>query len=69
MDKQEDILVLQDTTHLNYEGHKKKEELFPTHPHVKRGINVHPSVAVTSSRINLGVLHATTWTGQKEKNN
>ncbi len=67
LDDKEDILILQDTTHLNYEGHKKKKELFPTHSFVKRGLNVHPSIAVTTSRINLGLLQATIWTRDKEK--
>ncbi len=68
LDNEEDILILQDTTHLNYDGHKNKEELFKTHPHVKKGLKIHPSIAVTSSRINLGLLQATMLTGRKDKN-
>jgi len=67
VEKGEDILVLQDTTHLNYAGHQNKKELFSTKPYVKKGLNIHPSIAVTSSRINLGLLHANMWTGEKEK--
>jgi len=67
VEKEEDILVIQDTTHLNYEGHQNKKELFSTHSYVKKGLNIHPSIAVTSSRINLGLLQANIWTGEKEK--
>ncbi len=67
LDPQEDILVLQDTTHLNYEGHSQKKELRPTQAYVKKGLKLHPSIAFTSSNMNLGLLHATTWTGKEKE--
>ena len=66
-DDQKVIFIIQDTTHLNYENHKKKKELFPTHRHVKRGMKVHPSILCSLEGTILGVLHATIWTGKKEK--
>ena len=67
VEKEEEILLLQDSTHLNYDGHQNKKELFSTKKYVKKGLNIHPSIAVTSSRINLGLLQANMWTGEKEK--
>lgn len=67
LDNEEDVLILQDTTHLNYDGHKKKEELFSTHSYVKKGLKIHASIAFTTSRINLGLLQAIMLTGKKEK--
>ena len=61
------IFIIQDTTHLNYENHKKKQELFSTHRHVKRGLKVHPSIICSLAGTILGVLYATIWTGKKEQ--
>ena len=47
LEKGEDILIIQDTTHLNYGGHQNKKELFSTHSYVKKGLKLHPSIALT----------------------
>ncbi len=66
-DEHTDILVSQDSSDLNYNGHESKEDLFPTHPHIQKGLKIHPSIAFTEDDICLGLLHVRIWTGKEKK--
>ena len=62
-DDVKDILLIQDTTHLNYQSQKTKE-LNPTHSQVAKGLYLHPTIAITPCKINLGLVAAKMWTGK-----
>ena len=59
---EKDILIIQDTTLLNYSGHENKKELCSTHSYVSKGLHLHPS------RINIGLVDITIWTKEKNDN-
>ena len=69
------VLLIQDTTQLNFSGQKQKKDIGPLNRDNHRGILLHPTIAVTPDRICLGVLDGYHWhrTGlhhksRKEKN-
>lgn len=68
IEQEKDILIIQDTTHLNYNGHENKKELCATHSYVSKGLHLHPSVAMTPDKINIGLVDITIWTKEKNDN-
>ena len=75
--KQENtVLLIQDTTTLNFSGHHKRKDIGPLNHEKHRGILLHPTIAVTPDRLCLGVVDTYHWSreelhrwgGQKEKN-
>ena len=67
MPKKTVIIVPQDTTNVNYNGHDAKKDVLPTQPYIKHGVYIHSTIAVTSSRLTLGVLDAIISTGKTEE--
>ena len=66
-DKKDPILLIQDTSDLNYATHSAKEELGETHSHIKHGLVFHPTIAVTSTRIPLGTVATKFWTRNRKE--
>lgn len=56
------VLCIQDTTELDYTGKSDIEGLGPLNYETRRGLYLHPTVAVTPERLCLGVLDAWSWT-------
>lgn len=56
------VLCLQDTTEADYTGKNDIEGLGPLNYETRRGLYVHPTLAVTPERVPLGVLDAWIWT-------
>jgi hypothetical protein len=50
------ILLIQDTTHVNYNSQSKKEKLGMIHENVK-GVKIHTCIATTTDGLTLGVLN------------
>lgn len=61
MQLHETVLLIQDTTQLNYSGQKQKEDIGPLNRDNHRGLLLHPSIAVTSEGICLGVIDGYHW--------
>ena len=55
------ILLLQDTTTLNYSGQKEREDLGPLQADNVRGLFLHPTLAVTPERECLGIVDYEQW--------
>lgn len=55
------ILLVQDTTQLNYSGQKQKSGIGPLNRDNHRGILLHPTIAVTDGGLCLGVLDDLHW--------
>lgn len=55
------VLCIQDTTELDYTGKSDIEGLGPLNYETRRGLYLHPTVAVTPERVCLGVLDAWCW--------
>ena len=56
------VLVAQDTTELDYTGKNDIEGLGPLNYDNRRGLYVHPSLAITPQRLSLGLLDSWNWT-------
>lgn len=56
------ILCIQDTTELDYTGKNDMQGLGPLNYENRRGLYLHPTLAVTPERLCLGVIDAWTWT-------
>lgn len=56
------ILVLQDTTELNYTAHPNTTGLGPLDNPLCRGLKVHSGLAASTDGVPLGLLHQTVWT-------
>ncbi len=56
------VLCIQDTTELDYTGKSDIEGLGPLNYETRRGLYLHPTLAVTPGRLCLGVLDAWIWT-------
>jgi len=61
-----DVLLIQDTSSLNYSNHRAKKELGKTSSYIDHGLLLHPTIAITPSRINLGLVEAEMWTRNTE---
>jgi hypothetical protein len=66
-DDREDVLILHDTTSLEFTG--AREGLGPLQTSARDGFFLHASLAVTAAREPLGVLAAETWVRKRAKRN
>jgi hypothetical protein len=55
------VLCLQDTSELDYTGKSDIQGLGPLNYETRRGLYLHPTLAVTPDRLALGLLHVHTW--------
>lgn len=55
------VLMIQDTTVLNYSGQKERENAGPTTRNGTSGMFLHPTLAVTPERLCLGVVDSKHW--------
>ncbi len=55
------VLCVQDTSELDYSGRPSMQGLGPLNLEVRRGLYLHPTLAVTPERLCLGLLDAYTW--------
>lgn len=55
------VLLIQDTTALNYSGQKEREDLGPLQQDNVRGLFLHPTLAVTPNRECLGLVDYEQW--------
>lgn len=58
------VLLIEDTTTLNYSGQKEREDLGPIQQENVRGIFLHPMLAITPDRQCLGVVSYEQWSRQ-----
>lgn len=56
------VLCIQDTSELDYTSHAQTAGLGPLTYHERRGLFLHPTLAVTPERLCLGVIHHHLWT-------
>jgi len=56
------VLCIQDTSELDYTRHAQTNGLGPLTYHERRGLFLHPTLAVTPERLCLGVIHHHMWT-------
>jgi len=59
------VLLLQDTTTLNFTGQKEREDIGPINHEKHLGLLLHPLLAVTPDRLCLGVLDTYHWAREK----
>lgn len=59
--QQKIVLLIQDTTKLNYSGQKQKKGVGPNHSDNDLCVNLHPLIAVTPEKLCLGVLDDYSW--------
>ena len=55
------VLCIQDTTELDYTGKSDIEGLGPLNYETRRGLYLHPTIAVTPERLCLGAIDAWSW--------
>lgn len=56
------VLCIQDTSELDYTGKPSMQGLGPLNLELRRGLYLHPTLALTPDRLCLGLLDAYTWT-------
>ena len=56
------VLCLEDTSELDYTGKNDIQGLGPLNYETRRGLYLHPTLAVTPERLALGLLHVHSWT-------
>lgn len=61
MNMHDTVLLIQDTTQLNYSGQKQKGDIGPLNRVNHRGILLHPTIAVTDNGLCLGVIDGFHW--------
>ena len=54
--QQTTVLLIQDTTTLNFSGQHEREDIGPINHDKHRGILLHPTIAVTPERLCLGII-------------
>ena len=59
--QQETVLLIQDTTTLNFSGQQNRIDIGPLNHEKHRGILLHPTIAVTPERLCLGVIDTYHW--------
>lgn len=59
--QQKTVLLVQDTTTLNFSGQHKRTDIGPINHDKHRGILLHPTIAVTPERLCLGVIDTYHW--------
>jgi hypothetical protein len=55
------VLLLQDTTTLNFTGQKQRTDIGPLNHEKHRGLLLHPTLAVTPERLCLGIIDTYHW--------
>lgn len=55
------VLCIQDTSELDYSGHEQTKGLGPLNYEQRRGLHLHPTLAVTPERLCLGVIEHHIW--------
>lgn len=61
------VLILQDTTELDFSAKKKKNpDVGPLNYEKRRGFLLHPSIAVTTEGLHLGTIHVKLWARDDE---
>jgi len=55
------VLCLEDTSELDYTGKSDIQGLGPLNDETRRGLYLHPTLAVTPDRLALGLLHVHSW--------
>lgn len=74
--RQKTVLLIQDTTTLNFSGQRQRTDIGPLNHEKHRGVLLHPTIAVTPERLCLGVIDTYHWArdelhqweNRKEKN-
>ena len=61
------ILAIQDTTDLNYSSHPSVANLGPAGNDTNRGFMLHPTIAVSTSNIPLGIIDFNIWVRDENK--
>ena len=61
------VLCIQDTTEIDYTGKNDIEGLGPLNYEARRGLYLHPTLAVTPGRLPLGILDSWNWTRPLEE--
>src|SRR3989338_10282880 len=59
------ILCVQDTSEIDFTGQKENPGIGFLNTDNRRGLFLHPTLAITPDRICLGVIHAHTWRREK----
>lgn len=59
------VLLIQDTTTLNYSGQKERQDTGPIQQDNVRGIFLHPTLAITPDRECLGIVDYEQWSREK----
>ena len=59
--QQDRVLCIQDTTEIDYTGKNDIEGLGPLNYEARRGLYLHPTLAVTPERLPLGILDSWSW--------
>lgn len=59
--QQDTVLLIQDTTTLNFSGQHKRTDIGPINHEKHKGILLHPTIAVTPERLCLGVIDTYHW--------
>lgn len=59
------VLLIQDTTTLNYSGQKERQDTGPIQQDNVRGIFLHPTLAITPNRECLGIVDYEQWSREK----
>lgn len=68
VNQERSILIVQDTTVLNYAHHPKTKEIGLCHTHKKsKGLLVHSALAVTPKGVPIGILFQKIWTRNPQK--
>jgi hypothetical protein len=65
IETQSTVLLIQDTTQLNYSNQKQKEGVDPLNRNNHNGILLHPTIAVTETGTCLGVIDGFHWHRKK----
>ncbi len=67
LEYEETLLVIQDTSDINYSTHESKKDIGPIQSYIKHGIKLHPSIVVTTNRVPLGILACKMYSREEEK--
>jgi hypothetical protein len=67
LDHEETLLVIQDSSDINYSTHESKEDIGPIQSYIKHGIRLHPSIVVTTNRVPLGIIACKMYSREEEE--
>lgn len=63
--QQKTVLLIQDTTTLNFSGQHNRTDIGPINHDKHRGILLHSTIAVTPDRLCLGVIDTYPWSRER----